>query len=154
MQTLAFRICGTPAAPYLVLLHTAEAPKLEEWREYVRAMQEALSGASQRVYAFVATDGGSPNATQRRLLADVVVKGSGAQTHVFTTDVFIRSVVTAFSWIAKPGASAHAPRDFSAVCIASGLSPQDVVREFGGLQKSFPRVLTLDRVIETMRAAG
>jgi hypothetical protein len=137
---------------YLVLLHTAEEPRLEEWREYVRAVQTALDGATERVYAFVATDGGGPNATQRRLLADVVMRGGvGAQTHVFTTDLFIRSVVTAFSWIARPGASAHAPRDFAHVCRMCGVAAQEVIYEFSALQREFPRVFTLARIIEGLR---
>jgi len=152
MQTLAFRTCKSGSTRYLVLLHTAEEPRLEEWREYVRAVQTTLDGATERVYAFVATDGGSPNATQRRLLADVVMRGDvGAQTLVFTTDVFIRSVVTAFSWIAKPGASAHAPRDFSQVCRTCGVTAADVLHEFSALQREFPRVFTLARIIEGVR---
>jgi hypothetical protein len=135
-----------------VLLHTAEQPRLDEWREYVRAVESAIEGATERVYAIVVTDGGSPNATQRRLLADVVMKKSvGAQTHVFTTDAFIRSVVTAFSWIARPGASAHAPRDFSHVCRMCGLSAEDVMRELTELQRSFPKVLTLGRINDGMQ---
>jgi hypothetical protein len=152
MQTLAFRSCESSSRRYLVLLHTAEEPRLGEWREYVSAVQATLAGASERVYAFVATDGGSPNAIQRRLLADVVMRGPhGAQTLVFTTDTFIRSVVTAFSWIAKPGASAHAPREFADICTKHGLAPREVLQEFTSLQKSFPRVLTLERIVESMR---
>lgn len=153
MQTLAFQLCKSSSPRYAVLLHTAEEPRHEEWKAYVNAIQELLTGADARVYAFVVTDGGSPNALQRRMLADVVMRGKiGAQTHVFTTNLLVRSVVTAFSWIAKPGATAHAPRDFMHVCRMCGLSAQEIVERFGALQRTIPKVFTLERVIETFHA--
>jgi hypothetical protein len=153
MQTLAFQLCTSSSPRYVALLHTAEEPRHEEWKAYVAAAQELLAGAESRVYAFVVTDGGSPNALQRRMLADVVMRGNlGLQTHVFTTNLLVRSVVTAFSWIAKPGAVAHAPRDFANVCQMCGLSAQDVIPRFGALQRSIPKVFALERVIESLGA--
>lgn len=153
MQTLAFRPCKSPNGNYILLLHTAEAPATVEWRAYVAGVQSLLAESSGLVHAFVATDGGSPNAIQRRLLADAVMRGTAMHTHVFTTDVFIRSVVTAFSWIAKPGASAHAPREFAKVCGDCAISVPDAVRELQELQKTFPKVMTLERMIEVSKAS-
>jgi hypothetical protein len=149
MRTLAFQTCSSSDTAYVVLIHTAEAPDVAEWRENVQAVDTAVSQATKLIHAFVVTDGGSPDAAQRKLISDVVTRGVGAQTHVFTTDVFIRGVVTAFSWIIRSAAVAHAPKDFSAVCRQCGLSPQDVISGFARAQQSLPRVLTLERMIES-----
>ncbi len=156
MQTLAFSPCKSPNGNYILLLHTAEAPATSEWRDYVSAVHALLSESTEIVRAFVATDGGSPNAVQRRLLADTVMRGTQMHTHVFTTDLFIRSMVTAFSWIAKPGAAAHAPWEFAKVCENCGVSLPDLARELQDLQKTFPKVLTLERMLESakLRSAG
>jgi hypothetical protein len=151
MQTLAFRPCTSPHGNYILLLHTAEHPATAEWREYVSAVQALLAESTAMVRAFVATDGGSPNATQRRLLADAVMRGTQMHTHVFTSDLFIRSVVTAFSWIAKPGATAHAPWELGKVCENCGVSVADISRELQDLQKSFPKVLTLEQMLESAK---
>jgi len=151
MQTLAFRPYKSPNGNCILLLHTAEAPATSEWRDYVSAVQALLADSTAMVRAFVATDGGSPNAIQRRLLADAVMRGTQMHTHVFATDLFIRSVVTAFSWIAKPGATAHAPWELAKVCETCSVSLPDIARELQDLQKSFPKVLTLERMLDSAK---
>ena len=151
MQTLAFRPFKNPNGNYILLLHTAEAPATSEWLDYVTAVQALLADSTAMVRAFVATDGGSSNAIQRRLLADAVMRGTQMHTHVFTSDLFIRSVVTAFSWIAKPGATAHAPWEFSKVCESCGVALPDLARELQDLQKSFPKVMTLERMLDSAK---
>jgi hypothetical protein len=153
MRTLSFRVCTTSNTPYLLLLHTAEEPDPLEWRDYVQQMAATISSADALVHAIVATDGGGPNAQQRRELADVVTRGHGSLTHVFTTDMFIRGIVTAFHWIANSRAVAHAPDQFTAVCVDCELSPTDVLAELIHLQKSFPRVLTLEQIIQAIPRA-
>jgi hypothetical protein len=152
MKTLAFSNNRHPSPPYLVLLHSSLPPDVAEWQDYVRTMSRALGGTSGMVHAFVATDGGGPDAAQRRELAEVLKQGPGVSlTHVFTTDAFVRGIVTAFHWIAKARAVAHLPKDFREVCIASGVSPEHVLDDLMELQKSFPRVETLMQVEHSMQ---
>jgi hypothetical protein len=135
------------AQPYLVLVHAREAPAAEEWDAYVATVAEIMTTASSRVNVFVATDGGGPNPGQRKALADAFNTGSGdAWTYVFTTDAFVRGVVTAFNWVAKAHATAHLPSEFVNVCSKCDLAPAEVMKEFAALHKSFQRVNTLMRI--------
>jgi hypothetical protein len=149
MKTFLFR-SATAKRPYFVLLHTEDEPEQAEWDRYVQAIGGMVSAGSERVYAFVATDGGGPNAAQRHELASVVQGSSGAVTHVFTTNSFVRGIVTAFRWIAGGRASAHHPRDFLAVCEQCNLPPAEVLADFIDAQRSFPRVRVLQRIEEAM----
>jgi hypothetical protein len=150
MKTLAFRGRSGGETGYLVLLHTSEAPDPEEWRAYVREFESILSDRRRPVHAFVATDGGSPDAAQRKELAEVVMTGD-ALTHVFTTDAVIRGVVTAFRWIARSRAVAHLPREFPEVCAACGLVASEVMSDFNELRRSLPRVEMVARIAASMQ---
>jgi hypothetical protein len=129
MKTLAFRSRSCANGAYLVLLHTSAPPDTNEWKAYVRAVATLLAEARGPLHAFVATDGGSPDAAQRRVLAEAFNRGN-ALTHVFTTDAFVRGVVTAFRWIARARAAAHSPDDFLHVCNEVGLIASEVLADF------------------------
>jgi hypothetical protein len=152
MKTLAFRRSSPVEPPYLVLVHAREAPDVEEWRAYVDAVAETMASAVGRVNVFVATDGGGPNPAQRKALANAFNIGKGdAWTYVFTTDAFVRGVVTAFNWVSKVHATAHMPSEFPNVCHDCGLSAFDVMKEFNELHKTFQRVNTLVRISEAVQ---
>jgi hypothetical protein len=147
MKTLAFRRSPTAAQPYLVLVHAREAPDAQEWDAYVATVAETMTAAVGRVNVFVATDGGGPNPAQRKALADAFNNGLGdAWTHVFTTDAFVRGVVTAFNWVAKAHATAHLPSEFVNVCNECGIAPTEVMKELTAIHKTFQRVNTLVRI--------
>lgn len=135
---------GTSGAAYLVLLHSADQPTVAEWTGYVQEVEAALPGARGTLHIFVATDGGAPNAAQRKQLAEAFDRSSTpALTHVFSTSAFVRGVVTAFSWMTRSHAIAHAPRDFSAVCAECSLEPAAVLNDLLSAQSSFISVQVL-----------
>jgi hypothetical protein len=146
--TLAFRASAGPGHPFMVLLHDTRAPEPAEWKRYLDALSATVATASARVHVFIVTDGGGPNAAQRKELAAVLERGPvDALSHIFTTDAFVRGIVTAFRWIAHARAVAHHPRELAAVCADCGHAPEDVLAELATLQAAFPPVATL-RVVE------
>ena len=144
MKTLAFRRSSKAASPYLVLLHTASKPDAAEWTRYVATVSATLAAHRGTMHVFIATDGGGPDASQRKELAQVVANSSAeALSHIFTTDAFIRGIVTAFRWISKARAAAHLPSDLAAVCAELGHASKDVLDDFALVQKTLPTVRTL-----------
>ena len=149
LKTLAFRLCSTGKQPYLLLLHNEREPDAAEWHAYVRTVRATLATADRRIHAFIATDGGGPNAPQRKELAQVVSEGQADMlSHIFTRDPFVRGIVTAFRWISGARAVAHLPNAFVRVCEESGHSPAEVLREFERMQEEFARVDVLQRISE------
>lgn len=147
MKTLAFRSATRSGVRFFVLLHSASEPDLEEWNAYLREVKQALTASTDLVHTFVATDGGGPIAAQRKSLADVIQGGAGdLLTHVFTRDPFVRGIVTAFRWIARSKAIAHAPEEFEQACGAVGLTPHQVLDVFAEAQRLFPPVDTLAQI--------
>jgi hypothetical protein len=153
MKTLAFHSSPRSKGGYIVLVHTAKSPDHAEWSAYVQEVAVLLSTARAPVHAFVATDGGSPDAAQRRSLAEVFNQGD-ALTHVFTEDAFIRGVVTAFRWIARARAVAHSPSDFSRVCEECEVAATEVLVDFNRAQEQLSHTITmLQRIRESMSAS-
>jgi hypothetical protein len=148
---MAFRACAADDRGYLVLLHREAPPTDDEWTAYLEGVRKQLAGATARVHAIVATDGGGPNANQRKQLAALLPKGEGTLlTHVFTTNVVVRGIVTAFHWLVRAGAVAHDPAEFASVCESLGLSPRAVLRELLEAQKALPPVAVLEAIAESM----
>lgn len=146
-KTLLFRAFESRGQPFLVLVHTAAPPDLHEWRAYLQEVARLLATTDRQVHSFVVTDGGGPGAAQRKELADVIEGGRGdLLTHVFTTDQFVRGIVTAFRWIARSKAVAHAPSDFSAVCAECGVAAREVMAGLIQVQESFPPLRTLQLI--------
>jgi len=149
LKTLAFRQCSTGPLPYLVLLHNEQEPDPVEWSAYVCAVRATLAMTDGRVHAFIATDGGGPNAAQRKELARAVVAArADLLSHIFTRDPFVRGIVTAFRWISGARAVAHPPDTFVDACEEYGHSPAEILREFERLQKEFARVDILRGISE------
>ncbi len=150
MPAFKFRSATRGERPYLVLLHTAEVPADDEWSAYVDALSHTLALARGRVHAFVATDGGGPNAAQRQRLAHAMTRGD-AITHIFTTDVVPRGILTAFRWVSRAQAAAYVPRDFPSVCEMCGLQASDVLQDFRLSASDFPEVKTLAMLERAVR---
>jgi hypothetical protein len=152
VKTLAFRSATRAGIRFIVLLHTAAEPDLEEWNAYLRQVKAMLSVNGELVHTFVATDGGGPIAAQRKSLADVIHGSEGdLLTHVFTRDPFVRGIVTAFRWIARAKAVAHAPEEFERVCANVGLTPHQVADVLQELQRTFAPVDTLAQILKQLK---
>jgi hypothetical protein len=156
VQTIAFQRGTAVGAPYLVLLHSAEQPSAQEWSAYVQGVEAALPSAKGTLHIFVATDGGAPNAAQRKQLAEAFDRSaSPGLTHVFSTSAFVRGVVTAFSWMTRSHALAHAPREFGSVCVECHLDAASVLGDMVKLQSTFVAVQVLGQIqhLYTRRAS-
>lgn len=153
-MNFAFKCVSGRGPPFVVLLHTEEAPSAAKWESYVVALTEMLARETGVVHVFVATDGGGPNSSQRSRLAQVVSRGATqALTHVFTDDLLVRSIVAAFRMLTRAYAIAHAPRTFASVCVEYGFTPQTVIDEFNECQRSFPPVKMLQDFEASVRAS-
>jgi hypothetical protein len=134
-----------------VLLHSALQPSAAEWSAYVQAVEGTLPATKGTLHVFVATDGGAPNAAQRKQLAEAFDKSPRpALTHVFSTSAFVRGVVTAFSWMTRSHAVAHAPRDFVSTCVECELQPDAVLGDLLALQRTFGDVLVLRQIQQSV----
>jgi hypothetical protein len=122
VQTIAFQRGTAVGAPYLLLLHSAQQPSAPEWSAYVQA-------------------------AQRKQLAEAFDKSATpGLTHVFSTSAFVRGVVTAFSWMTRSHALAHAPREFGSVCVESQLDATSVLGDLVRLQQTFVAVQVLSQI--------
>jgi hypothetical protein len=133
----------------MVLLHTAATPLPLEWAAYLTALGATLAASRQVVHVYIATDGGAPSAVQRKDLAETVERGPVSPlNHIFTTDPFVRGIVTAFGWIAKARAVAHLPGDLQRVCLEIGHSPGEVMQDFARVEASFQPIRMLSLMNE------
>jgi hypothetical protein len=128
-----------------VLLHNQGVPHARGWNAYVDAIEKLLATSRSRVHVFVATDGGGPDPAQRRALARAFERGD-ALTHVFTNDVVVRGIVTAFRWIAGTRAVAHQPRDFGRVCGEAGHDSAEVLACMSAAQSDLEPVALLSEL--------
>jgi hypothetical protein len=83
-----------------IALHTENAPSDEEWRRFIDATLAAANehkGDFTKVKSLVITDGGGPNAAQRKLASDML-SGRQACTAVISHSSLIRGVITAMAW--------------------------------------------------------
>ena len=78
---------------FLVVLSNAE-PTDEEWTDYLAAVERH---GIDRTMQLIATDGGVPSSSQRRVL-DEALAGRNVPVAVVTGRTGVRTVVTAMSW--------------------------------------------------------
>jgi hypothetical protein len=98
----------------LVVAHTTAVPG-ETWNAFVRDITAHASkhweSAGPRVLVF--SDGGGPDAVQRKALLDAVPQIRNARGAVLSGNTLIRGIATAFSWFTD-GFRVFAPADFGA----------------------------------------
>jgi hypothetical protein len=100
-----------------VWLHTANDPAPAEWTracQAVAALLSAKKGSVATLRKFVITDGGAPNATQRKQMNQDTLRGVAVKTVVITsvlrTNPIKRGIVTALQWI-NPAFRVFEPHD-------------------------------------------
>lgn len=148
MRTLQFRHSESRGQSYFVLIHSREQPDQAEWKAYMQALDQLLQAERRLLHVFVATDGGGPNAAQRKALSHLIADSPGdALTHVFTTERLVRGVVTAFRWITRAQAIAYTPEELPHVCDEYKVALRDVTRDFTRVQAVFQRVQTLELML-------
>ena len=82
----------------LVAVHSANAPSDEEWAEYL-AFCMRLPSTCWRTLAV--TEGGGPNAKQRRRMQEEYLRNHRMRVAVVTDAFVVRGIVTALSWFNK-----------------------------------------------------
>jgi hypothetical protein len=131
----------------ILVAHTEAPPSAEEWSGYAREVETLLSRSSpDDVRTVVFTDGGGPDAEQRRKLTEI--RGWNAvRVAVVTQSLAVRGIVTAFSWF-NPRIKAFQPIAVGAAFRYLGLSPDEeskvwaTVTEFQSLGMVHLRHLT------------
>lgn len=111
----------------IIVAHTNASPSDEEWSGYAREVAAVLSrSAPEEVRTVVFTDGGGPNAEQRRMLTEI--KGWNiVRVSVVSQSLAVRGIVTAFSWF-NPKIKAFLPIAVGAAFRHLGLSPDEESR--------------------------
>lgn len=99
MKTMAARL----HAHAVILVHTEAAPSQAEWDSYVanlKSMEQVVGGDLGRGALIVFTDGGAPNAIQRRQVNDWL-RGRYWPVSVVSYSGVVRTVGTAMSFFNK-----------------------------------------------------
>jgi len=89
-----------------VVIHPATPPNDDDWMDYLRSWRP-LDMTRMRTLVF--TDGGGPNAAQRKLANDAL-GGKASLTAVVSASQLVRGMVTALSWF-NPKIKAFAPEE-------------------------------------------
>jgi hypothetical protein len=91
-KTMVFKECGG----VLLCVHGAEDPRPEEWVAYVDYCLKLPRSCNK---ALVVTDGGGPNAAQRKVLQDrYLAKHDDYRVAVLTDSAVVRGIVKALNW--------------------------------------------------------
>jgi hypothetical protein len=110
MDCMGFRVVGNV---HLIVVGEKN-PTVADWNAYVHAVQiEERNGLNitAQMRTLVFSDGGGPNAAQRKLAADVL-NGRSTPVAIVTNSAIMRGVMTALRWF-NPQASAFAPSELS-----------------------------------------
>jgi hypothetical protein len=123
----------------LVVVHDATHPSDSDWQIYLDAIR---ANRDVIVAQLIVTDGGSPNASQRRASLEFARDRPVPVTAVISGSVLVRGVVSALSWFMKDRIRAFARDEFDEAC------------EFVGASRNAARVSeVVDRLRKTLPAA-
>jgi hypothetical protein len=104
---MGFKIVGT----LHIIVCGDKDPTMDDWAAYMQALQEeerkGVDVSQWRTVTF--SDGGGPNATQRKAVSDLL-KGRASPIAIITANSVMRGVITALSWF-NPKCRAYAPSD-------------------------------------------
>lgn len=139
-------------------LHTSDDPTRDDWAEYLEVLRQVLKSHDDdigKLRNLVITDGGAPNATQRKKMTELF-RGRATKLGVLTDSLenpLKRGVATAISWL-NPSFRAVMPARWRELLGHLDLEPHvdEILREFDELQKRLPKNATLSEV-KRLRAA-
>jgi hypothetical protein len=132
----------------VVWLHTTEDPSAELWAaalQKIAVVTEELGDLS-KLFSFALTDGGAPNAEQRRSLFTELLKGEVKSAVVTTvlSNPIKRGIATALLWL-NPNFRAFSPLQFSQALDHLGLQKykSELLDSFDKMQAELPPIMTL-----------
>jgi hypothetical protein len=104
---MGFKIVGT----LHILVVSDRDPSPNDWTEYMRALQaEERKGVDVSEWrSLVFSDGGGPNASQRKAVSDLL-KGRSSPLAIVSGNALMRGVITALRWF-NPLCRAYAPHE-------------------------------------------
>jgi hypothetical protein len=108
-------------ADKIVMLHTVKTPPQDEWDRY---LDELRRYDVSQLGLLVFTDGGAPNARQRKGLNDVLGKRVFLRA-VVTNSSAVRKIVTAIGWFSA-GVKSFAPGEMDAAIAHLGWTTADL----------------------------
>lgn len=91
----------------LIMLHGSANPTHDQWDEYMKLLSKKDVA---KLGVLVFTDGGSPNASQRKQMNDIVQRKPFARA-IVTSSPLVRGVLRAVSWFSV-GVAGFEPSDW------------------------------------------
>lgn len=104
MKNAAYRLLHD----VVIAVHNVRNPNREEWDEYLKivaSLRVAFDGDCARFRQLIFTDGGAPNAMQRKAVADLargLENRDKIRVVIVSRSVIARGIVTAFRWLGFP----------------------------------------------------
>ncbi len=144
------RHCGV-----LYAIHTTAAPSEAEWMGYLNELSQLRAQLAEpsAVRGLTLTDGGAPNAGQRRRL--VQTAGEAAiRASIVTDSALVRGAVTALSWV-KQGPRAYPPARFDDALANLELPPsaaKSIIEDLLAIQHTMAPVSTARAIVEAQAA--
>jgi hypothetical protein len=105
----------------LVVVHGKAHPTDADWQLYLDALERNMPAIEAQL---VVTDGGSPNAAQRRRSLELAAGYPMPPTAVVTTSVLARGAVSALSWFMKDRIRAFRRNEFDEACTFIGATAE------------------------------
>jgi hypothetical protein len=126
MSTRTWSSCGG-TLQVVISLHRQDAPKAEEWYEYMQALaiaMVALKGDKSGIRGLSISDGGGPNAKQRDQINEFMRQFTGGRgtISIVTANPIVRGIIKALSWF-NPQARGFAPDELDEAIDYLGLTP-------------------------------
>ena len=109
MANFVFEVVDTN----LVVVMNTESPLMPEWEAYLEACRQLdrkLNGDFNKAAALIFTDGGAPNAAQRRGMVEVL-KGRPANSAVVSDNMMVRGPLSILS-LFNPALKVFNPKDW------------------------------------------
>jgi hypothetical protein len=142
-------------------VHDGRGPSDAEWDVYLENVRKALRATRDPTHAggLTVTDGGAPNAKQRRLLVGVTKEECGEtmvriRGAILSDSALVRGVVTALSWHI-PEVRTFAPSRIAGAFEHVRLPASDiatVLADLDELGKTVPHGRTLRALVDQLRA--
>lgn len=141
----------------MLWLHTREMPSIPEWDLHIGKLREASErrgGDMKNFVSLVFSDGGHPNARERKIIFSEIFGGGQARFAAVSIDLknpVLRGVATVIAWL-QPGFGAYPPNDIAGALAHVGLteSADRVISEFETLQREMPKNRTLELAKEAL----
>lgn len=114
-----------------VAVNNATSPSADDWDAYLAMAGEGmkLAGGLARFKQLVVTDGGGPNAAQRKATMDLASRYGDPSTMkiaAVSNNIGVRGMVTAFNWVGAP-IRAFSPTQLGEAFAYLGISDDDAL---------------------------